>query len=395
MDSQTLPVIAASNQDRESAPGKPWPDEMTYSPIWEAKNKATYLNLGFTLLCWLLIASLHALAFYKDTLRDPTTANILLEYASILPGYILLATLSCTFAVVLSKNTGILLKPRNILAVCSLTLLLGLPILTALALSMETLVAHHDLAGFKFGINKRSGFAYFIDTTLLLFAYLMQAAFAFWIKVQAEGQAYSLQNNESLALRLRLLQGQLKPHFLFNALNSISALVRTADRELASDALEKLSALLRYVLHSSKHEWLSVSDEINFTKAYLDMQMLRYGERTSITWHLANVPWEKLACPPLLFQPLVENAIHHGVEQNHEICHIQINLLQRGDILEFHITSPVFKQGCSKKGHGLGLSASTDRLAILYGQRAALRTEASTDRYTATLEFPLRFLQPA
>ncbi|MFZ6873517.1 sensor histidine kinase [Undibacterium sp. Di27W] len=395
MDNQTMQIITGQHSPLRAAPQKLLLNEFDAPCINETNDKADYLNLIFTLLIWFLIASLHSLAFYKDALRHHTNVNIFRDLASILPGYVVLLALSCGFARVFSKKADHLLKLKNMLFTSGLTVLLGVPILTMISLLMNALINHRDLTTLPAMLNKHSAIIYCVDAGLLLFAYLMQAAYAFWHKGQIQSLAFTQQNNESLALRLRLLQGQLKPHFLFNALNSISALVRTADRELASSALEKLSALLRYVVHSSKHEWLSVADEINFTKAYLDMQMLRYGERTSINWHLANVPWEKLSCPPLLFQPLVENAIHHGVEQNHEICHIQINLRQKGDMLEFRITSPVFKQGCSKKGHGLGLSASRDRLAILYGQRASLTTEASTDRYTATLEFPLGFLQTA
>jgi len=365
------------------------------SPGTHSGKRAAYLNLLFTLLIWLLIASLHALAFYKDTLRAGASAKASFDYISILPGYAMLAAISYAFFLAFSRKSESMLSTRNILMSTCLIVILGLPVLTSLVLFMETTFSHPDAMGMQAGFHKRSGFAFFTDAVLLLFAYLMQVAYAFGLKGQAENLAYTQQSNESLALRLRLLQGQLKPHFLFNALNSISALVRTADRELASSALEKLSALLRYVVHSGKHEWLSVADEITFTKAYLDMQMLRYGDRTSISWNMPDEAWQDLACPPLLFQPLVENAIHHGVEQNHEICHLQIGLKKKGDMLEFRITSPLFKQTSSKKGHGLGLSASRDRLAILYGQQAALRTDVSTDSYTAILEFPAAHLKHA
>jgi two-component system sensor histidine kinase AlgZ len=355
-------------------------------------NKAIYLTLAFTLLIWLLIASLHCLAFYKDTLRTRPDAKMSFEYITILPGYILLAAISCGFAIAFSTKNENWPSSKDMLLSACLTIVLGLPVLSGLAVFMDTTL-NHPAYTMQAALSKRPGFFYFTDAALLLFSYLMQAAYAFWLKSQAENLAYIQQNNESLALRLRLLQGQLKPHFLFNALNSISALVRTADRQLASSALEKLSELLRYVVHSGKHEWLSVADEIAFTKAYLDMQMLRYGERASISWNMANEAWQDLACPPLLFQPLVENAIHHGVEQNHEICHLQIELARKNDMLEFRISNPLFKQTCNKKGHGLGLSASRDRLAILYGSRATLKTTAATDSYTAILEFPLLFLK--
>ncbi|PXX43233.1 sensor histidine kinase [Undibacterium pigrum] len=369
------------------------------SPGSHSGKRAAYLNLLFTLLIWLLIASLHALASYKDalrnTLRNSANAKASFDYIAILPGYALLAIISYGFYIAFSRKTESMLKTRNILMSTCMIVILGLPVLTGLVLFMETTFSHPDAMSMKAGFDQRSGFAFFTDAVLLLFAYLMQVAYAFGLKGQAENLAYAQQSNESLALRLRLLQGQLKPHFLFNALNSISALVRTADRELASSALEKLSALLRYVVHSGKHEWLSVADEIAFTKAYLDMQMLRYGERTSISWNMPDEAWQDLACPPLLFQPLVENAIHHGVEQNHEICHLQIGLAKKGDLLEFRITNPLFKQTSSKKGHGLGISASRDRLAILYGQQAALRTDVTTDSYTAILEFPAMHLKHA
>ncbi len=346
------------------------------------KHKAQELSslivicaLSFCL--WMLIAIFHTLAIFLDQNQDVITQPktlILFKYIWI---FLPLWLLNCLLALMIWRRPEQMLTPISMVASIAVMLFIGLPLLTANKVLIMLWFADQPWTLFSQEMKKTSAFVLWVDLFLIFFSYFLQTGFAMWQRTAAKELELIEAENESMGLRLQLLQGQLKPHFLFNALNSISALVRGADRRLAGTALQQLNALLRYVLESSKHEWLSVADELQFIRDYLNMQLLRFGDRMYIEWQIEDRDWHALPCPPLLFQPLVENAIHHGVENHHEQCSIFLELQLINGKTSFRIRNAVFSNSKTRNGHGLGISSTRERLQILYHDRASLITEES------------------
>jgi two-component system sensor histidine kinase AlgZ len=343
-------------------------------------------SLSFSL--WVCIALLHILAIFLDAQADTLTqpkASILIQY---LLFFMPLSLGNCLLAVAIWLKPDKMLTPLYMLISALLMVALGLPLITANKVIVTLWFADKPQSLFLTELKKTSAFILWIDLFLILFSYCLQVGFAAWQRTIARELELISTQNESMELRLQLLQGQLKPHFLFNALNSISALVRGADRQLAATALKQLNALLRYVLDSSRHEWLSVADELQFVRDYLNMQLLRFGDRMQIVWHVEDRDWQAVPCPPLLMQPSVENAIHHGVETHHEKCRIDIELSMVDGKTIFRIRNAVFTPSKASSGHGLGIASTRERLQILYQGQASLVTTQTASEFIAEISIP-------
>ncbi len=202
---------------------------------------------------------------------------------------------------------------------------------------------------------------------------------------------------ENLALRLELeqqrvvaLRAQLEPHFLFNALNAISGLVRGSDKSLAISALTRLSELLRYALTASSRDWVTVGDELHFVRGYAMLQQLRYGDRLQLTISGDDDTIRSGDCPPLLLQPLVENAIRHDLESHAGASDIRMTFALRGERLAVDITNPIHPAAVANAGLGLGLRSTRERLALLYGPDASFAAGAEDGRFAVHLELPLQ-----
>ena len=194
--------------------------------------------------------------------------------------------------------------------------------------------------------------------------------------------------------QLASLRMQLRPHFLFNSLNAIMALVRDAETGRAVAALGLLSDMLRTTLDAGARHEVSLGDEIAFTRQYLAMEQLRFGERLQVTY---DVPTELLdaVVPQFVLQPFVENSIKHGILDRRRGGSIDISA--RVHDRELHLT--VVDDGvglggasASARGSGVGLTNSRLHLAHLYGDRATLRVAAGADGVGVAVEvtLPLR-----
>ncbi len=368
----------------------PPPAVLRAAAITPLPASRTWPLYAFTLCGWCVVVLLHAFALHRDALGRDGAAGLADIVLSVVPPVLPLSLASCALAYAFARSANTLLLPRRLVL-----LGVGFIAMALLGAGASTVLANmlHEgapLAGFFERLLRHDGFGWWVNTCLATLAFLSQAAVAAWRRGRQQALAAEQAHTDSLTLRLRLLQGQLKPHFLFNALNSISALVRTAERELAAQSLGQLSELLRHVVHASRHSWLSVSDEMAFIEAYLDMQLLRYGERLTIELDIGAGPWDALACPPLLFQPLVENAIHHGVEQHHRQCCLRMRLWLEAGVIRFSVDNPLAPRARAKAGHGMGHTATRERLAILYGDQARMDSADDGAIYTATLAFPAR-----
>jgi two-component system, LytTR family, sensor kinase len=187
------------------------------------------------------------------------------------------------------------------------------------------------------------------------------------------------------ASELQALKSQLHPHFLFNTLHGISTLIDT-NRTRAKSMILTLSSLLRTALQHGNADLISLDDELRFLQAYLDLEKMRLEERLRIDWDVAPEARQMLV-PQLILQPLVENAILHGIAAARSGGWLRIRAQVNGDQLHLKIQNSI--GGKSKPGLGVGLSNTRARLSYLYADDAAFSFVIGVDGVgTATLEFP-------
>ena len=174
--------------------------------------------------------------------------------------------------------------------------------------------------------------------------------------------------------QLAQLQAQLRPHFLFNALNTVSALMQT-DTARADRMLSQLGDLLRVSLGTSRRDSIPLQDELQTLQQYTDIMQERFGERAVVSWNIAgdtlNVP-----LPSMLLQPLLENAYKHGVERSTAPVLIHVAAQRNGSSLQvkIHNTGSTLASE-SPTPQGVGISNCRERLRLLYGATAELRLE--------------------
>jgi two-component system sensor histidine kinase AlgZ len=189
------------------------------------------------------------------------------------------------------------------------------------------------------------------------------------------------------AARLAELQARIRPHFLFNTLNSAIALVRDEPRK-AERLLEDLSDLFRYAL-AEQASSVTLADEIALAKAYLAIEQVRFGDRLQLEWALdASADGARL--PPLLLQPLVENAVKHGVEPSASGAHIKISTQRRGSRVVIKVSNTVSpKASAQTPGHGLALNNVRERLSLLHDVQGSFQFGLKDGIFQVRIEVPL------
>jgi hypothetical protein len=185
----------------------------------------------------------------------------------------------------------------------------------------------------------------------------------------AEVKATTAELEASLTeARLRALRSQLNPHFLFNTLNAISALALKGEPKAVSRMLSKLSGLLRTSLDDDGPQVTPLAEELEFLKGYLEIQQLWFGDRLTVQTRIAPDALDALV-PSMIFQPLVENAIIHGVGSRQSAGTIGIDVVREGSVLRLTVSDSGrgFAAAAGSRG-GIGLSNTEARLRQLYGQ---------------------------
>jgi two-component system sensor histidine kinase AlgZ len=185
--------------------------------------------------------------------------------------------------------------------------------------------------------------------------------------------------------RVQALQARIRPHFLFNSLNTIASLTRS-DPELAETAIEDLSDLFRASLDNT-HDQATLGDEVTIARRYLNIESLRLGDRLSVAWDLDDLSLETRV-PPLILQPLLENAIYHGIEPLPEGGIIHVAGHNHDGNLEIVITNPVAGTSMRKSGTRIAQENIRQRLQLAFGAKADLVTSQSAGVYTVTLKMP-------
>lgn len=174
--------------------------------------------------------------------------------------------------------------------------------------------------------------------------------------------------------RLDAISAQLNPHFLFNALNSIAELVHH-DAARADRMLVGLSALLRRSLDTSRMQWVSLREELELLAQYLEIEKVRLGERMQVEWHVAEDCLDE-AVPPLLLQPLVENAVVHAIARRIRPGGVRIGAALVSGMLWLDVEDDGAEGLPDAEGNGIGLANTRARLQALYGDVAKLSIEA-------------------
>ena len=209
---------------------------------------------------------------------------------------------------------------------------------------------------------------------------------------EREAQAAQLKAQLAQA-QLESLKMQLHPHFLFNTLHTIAGLVRSNERRPAVNMIAGLSDLLRHALDSADEQEVSLREEIKFIELYLDIQKVRFSDRLTVRMEIAPETLDALV-PNLILQPLVENAIRHGISLNDSAGVIMIDAYLSDDMLHIKVCDdgPGLESGWRmEKSEGIGLANTSERLKHLYGtaHRFDLSNGASGGM-TAAIVIPFR-----
>jgi two-component system sensor histidine kinase AlgZ len=170
--------------------------------------------------------------------------------------------------------------------------------------------------------------------------------------------------------RVQALTARIRPHFLFNSLNAVLSLIRSEPRR-AEEALEELADLFRALMRDHR-DLLPLADEISLCRRYLDLEKLRLGDRLNVVWEIDSIPAD-VNLPPLVLQPLLENAVYHGIEPSGEPGTIRIGFSRQGDELHIRMVNPS-PGGTESKGNHMALANVRERLSLYYDLEARLET---------------------
>lgn len=187
--------------------------------------------------------------------------------------------------------------------------------------------------------------------------------------------------------RLQALQARIRPHFLFNSLNTVLGLMR-GDVRQAERILENLSDLFRVFMRDSR-ELIPLDEEVLLCKEYLSIEEVRMGDRMRVEWRVQDMPGDALL-PSLLLQPLIENAVHHGIEGRTTPGEIAITIARVADRVQVQIVNPVPEATSTRSGNQMALSNVRERLSLTFDAEGQLATSVENGQFRVTVLFPYR-----
>lgn len=185
--------------------------------------------------------------------------------------------------------------------------------------------------------------------------------------------------------RLQALQARIRPHFLFNSINAVMSLVRS-EPQRAERALQDLADLFR-VLMQENRELVRLEDEVNLCWQYLELESLRLGERLQIAWHIDKMPKDAMV-PPLILQPILENAVYHGIEPASGPGEISVNIFHSRDQVQLVIKNPYLKEGSHHAGNKMAMQNIRERLSLHFDAEARLKCEVQGANYQVHITLP-------
>ncbi|MFV2031458.1 MAG: sensor histidine kinase [Gammaproteobacteria bacterium] len=191
--------------------------------------------------------------------------------------------------------------------------------------------------------------------------------------------------------RLQALQARIRPHFLFNSMNTIASLTHEQP-DLAEQAIENLSDLFRASLAAEAS--IPLQQELELASRYIQIESLRLGDRLTVNWKLSNHEIDA-SLPALTLQPLIENAIYHGIEPLPEGGTIEIEIVRRDEFIEIVISNPLLEDRTEqqREGNNMAVANIRERLQIAYSGKASMQQLETDERFTVTLKLPVLVTQ--
>lgn len=203
-----------------------------------------------------------------------------------------------------------------------------------------------------------------------------------WFNLRARAQEPALAE-----ARLAALTARIRPHFFFNSLNAVLGVIRDDPRR-AELALEELGELFRALMRDNR-ELVPLSEEIALARKYLDIEKLRLGDRLQVRWEVDDCPPDTLALP-LLLQPLLENAVYHGIEPALEAGEIRVHIWATRDGVRIAIDNPLLPEKEHRSGNRMALDNLRERLMLFYDLEARLDCGERDGRYCVCVQLPGR-----
>ncbi len=185
--------------------------------------------------------------------------------------------------------------------------------------------------------------------------------------------------------RLQALQARIRPHFLFNSINAVLSLIRQDPRR-AEHVLQDLSDLFR-VLMADNRQLGPIGDEIELARQFLGIEQLRLGERLQVEWDIADAPSDALI-PPLVLQPLLENAVYHGIEPRSDPGVISVRVHRDRDQVHILLCNPYRQETERHDGNRMALANIRERLALHFDAEASIKTTETADSYRVKIVIP-------
>ena len=224
----------------------------------------------------------------------------------------------------------------------------------------------------------------FVSTTNVMHACLLTAImtgivlYYFYLQQRAYSPAIA-------EARLQALQARIRPHFLFNSINAVLSVIRSQPK-LAETALEDMADLFR-VLMSENRDLVPLTQEIGLCHQYLDLEKLRLEERLKITWQIEDMPSDAMI-PPLILQPLLENAVYHGIEPMPEGGEIIVHIYSKGSELNIVISNPYAPHNDHHSGNKMALANIKERLQLHFDLEGSLKSQTKNNRYEVRIRIP-------
>ncbi len=236
----------------------------------------------------------------------------------------------------------------------------------------------------KHSIVYRSIIGFLLYISMVLFFYLRQNLESFKQRIEFE----SNMNNMLKESQLQVLRSQINPHFLFNSLNSLNSLI-VSNSEKASEMLVELSDYMRYSINSINEQFTSLSYEISQVERYVSIEKIRFENRLVFEIDVCS-DCNEIKIPSMLLQPLIENAIKHGLYSNIEGVNINLKIYKEINWLFIEISNNFCKDKTSPKGTGLGIRNIQDRLVKLFGMNDLFQISIENNTFNAKIRIPIK-----
>jgi two-component system sensor histidine kinase AlgZ len=221
-------------------------------------------------------------------------------------------------------------------------------------------------------------------TQFSLFFLIATAAVLFYFDLRARSLAPALTE-----ARLQALQARIRPHFLFNSINAVLSLIRDEPRR-AERMLEDMAELFR-VLMADNRQLRPLEDEVTLCRRYLEIEQIRLGDRLKVDWQIDNMP-EKALVPPLILQPLIENAVYHGIEPQPGAGVLTIEITtsaSSGKQLKITLTNPFHAASTHVSGNRMAIANIRERLQLHFDAEAGLTAGVTNNQYVVKINMPI------